>query len=124
MHEGYPSPFEKTVSGYRVKTKEFAGDDPLNQRWVGSDVVLDIYQSGRFFLNVITRQQHEAEIHLEKELVDDARPEMITTVTETRPPYIVNESELSKQVLDREFLTHPVQQGLADCLWFDGHAQE
>ncbi len=85
---------------------------------VEADVMLDLQRVGLCALTVVTKQRYENLI-LTKQVneLNGLDKGIIPEETEdTAMPYVVNEDNITPQLLDDKFLNHTVWKGLADCL--------
>jgi hypothetical protein len=111
-------PIGYTVTDYALLGQERDGQS----RWVGADLAMRIPPVGRFFLNVVTKERYGDEC-IETVLHDIARPERLLIqdgTTESRKPYVLNDSIITEEILKRKFISRTVESDLAASLWYDG----
>jgi|GEM_PF-2302979 len=90
--------------------------------WVGADIEVRIAEVGDFFLTIVTKQwflDEELANTLERLHNPDAffaSDETIGT-QEEKPPYVLNDTELSEDILREKFIGRVVMHDLATSLW-------
>ena len=107
-------PTGRPIDSYTVKGKEFDQD-----RWVGADVLIVVQKVGPFLLNIVTKDAYRNQA-VERAVLEpqELSAEMFAVKPEFRDPYVVNDPELSDEVLKR-LLSRPVSGSLAAALWHD-----
>ncbi len=107
-------PMGHVITGFAVLGEERDCDG----RWVGADVAVGIARIGQFFLNMSTLGHHDNEL-LEEFLQSREDPEgaLAAAYIETKPSFVVNDPELTQDVLDRELGNRKVDAGLAGTMW-------
>lgn len=117
------SPHSSELIGRRVAEFEVLGKEHDGvKRWVGADMELIIPPLGRFFMNIVTKAQYASE-QLAETFADVDSPEQIFAAdddVERRDPFVLNDEEITDEVLHRKFDNRVVEQDLADCLWYQG----
>ena len=117
-----PDPIGHVISGFEV------GDVEVNNelRWKGAEMTLMVEKIGRFSLYVVTKD-HFVEEKLRKTFDDIERPEMVfrgLTYEEEKPPFVLNDEEISDDVLHRKFDKRIVEKDLARSLYYLGPVQQ
>ncbi len=110
------NPLGHIVTGYEIVNRGTDGEG----RWVDADLHLSVNGLGQFFVNVLTKQHYLNE-RLEKTLEETDRPEGLLrdpSELERKPPFVLNDEEITDEVLERKFRGRRVEEDLAASLWF------
>ncbi len=118
--ENFIDPLHQRITGFEVRGHE----RDTNEHWVGADLQL-IINRGRFFVNIVTKA-HFANEHLRDTLAMPNDPSELTesTAIETKPPFVINDVEITDEVMERKFKNRIVEEDLAASLWYEGPVEE
>jgi len=116
--ESKVSPLGRPIDSFRVIGDEVDGET----NWVGADMLLRVRGAGNFLLTVVTKQRYldekleeslDTEAALEKLLHEGIGP------TEVAPaPFVLNDSVITQDLLDRKFNGRIVEEDLAPSLYY------
>lgn len=121
MTESIPSPVGHTISTYELLGIE----RNQQQKWVAADMELVIYPLGRYFVHVVTKQQYQAESMLNALSNADTPDDVIAYSPYDRlEPFVLNDGEISRDILDRKFTNRVVEEDLAVSLQYSGSVEE
>lgn len=115
MTKEFSSPIGHIVEDFTVLGDEFDGD----RKRVGVDMELRIRGAGSFFINVVTKD-HFADEKLADAFRTVDQPNLLMSdgdSSETKPPYVLNDHEITEEVLERKFQGRVVEADLASSLW-------
>ncbi len=114
--ENLPSTLGHSIESFEIMGQERDGD----ARWVGAEMVVRVSTLGGYFLDVITKE-HFASEKLKKALdVAADLEEMLTAdddAPQLPPPYVLNDEELTDEILHRKFLGRVIEADLAASLY-------
>lgn len=119
--DGYsPDPIGHSIESFAVIGEEFDG----TKKWVGADVVVDVPSCGNFFLRIVTKEHY-----IDEKLRDTLSTEWMNEPVddkpiEQRPPYVLNDKELSDTVLTSKFVGRVIEADLAAALWYNNSAED
>jgi len=114
--EGDPAPIGLRTEGFVVLGQEWDGE----RRWVGANLSLAVPPVGIFMVRVVTKLQFGSE-EIDRLRYDLDNPEeLLEPRAETRPPFVLNDNEITEEVLGLKFGHREITKDLADCLWYDG----
>jgi hypothetical protein len=115
-------PLGHIIDGYQVLGRELDGE----RRWVGADLLLDVHTIGRFLLNVATKDHYVNECLRrsvdELEELEKLLAEPSVAIPEEKSPFVLNDKEITEEVLSRTFNQRVVQTDLLDSLFYAGPA--
>lgn len=117
LEAGEPSPVGRRVIAYHVLGEERDGEG----QWVGADMLVDVYPAGRFFLNIVTKQ-HFANERIDRVFSDAEHPEdlLIEDESESKTPFVLNDVEITDNILEQKFTDRVVAEDLAVSMWYEG----
>ena len=127
----YLTPLGCTIKDYQVLAKEA----PFG-KWLGADLLLRVPPVGRFFVNVVTAGHFENDIVQgtmdevragEKDLyLEDVEAILnLTSERKTSRPFILNDEEITDEVLDTKFVDRVVARDLgAAMVYFDSYPED
>lgn len=110
-------PVGQTIDEVMIRTEE--RDNAGN--WVGADLSLTIVAPpARYVVRVVTKEHFVAE-HIEAAFgVDEAIEDVLNGLQGDvfeRPPYVLNDSVLSEEVIRSKFVGRTILSDLAACLY-------
>ncbi len=107
-----------TPIGHRIASYEVLGEE-RNQNDVlhGVDLACYVPPLGHYSLSVVTKL-HFADQNLEQALqrIRELEPEDFSEATEVHHPFVVNDVEITPDVLRNKFLGRVVAEDLAACM--------
>lgn len=118
MGETNTNPVGRKVDRFQVIGEEFDGE----RRRVGADMLLDVKPIGRFFLRIATKEHYVNDM-LETKLSNEDLEKLLTdnqSLGEERLPYVLNDQEITNEILQRKFQDRIVEEDLAATLWYQG----
>lgn len=110
----------RTVSSYQIHGEE----RNVNGNWIGADLLLEVPPVGRFLVNVVTKNNFLNE-GINRVLGDVGQPEQLLKTEEQdsgieRPPFVLNDLEITDELLVRKFGNRIIEADLAASLWYEG----
>lgn len=110
------SPIGHEIAAFTVVGIERDGSN----RWIGADVLLDVMEVGPFVVHVLTKQAYVDEQvlrsmseveQLEAEDFEDRER------SSTQDPFLLNDAEITEEVLQEKFQGRVIRRDLAVSLW-------
>ena len=122
MNKERIDPVGGVVKSFEVRGQEVDG----HNRWVGADLMVCVQPLGRYLLRIVTKDQFGMEQIQDAQLPEaDNIVEMLEAYNEeddkpeSRPPFVLNDSEITEDVLVKKFTDRQVEPDLAASLFFE-----
>lgn len=109
-------PERDVVGGVVVDYAVLGKEVDSTGRWIGADIELVVHPVGRFLLNIVTKARFLDEA-LETHFEDVSDPHRAYEHVEEKPPFVLNDKEITDEVLERKFRDRVVEKDLATSLW-------
>lgn len=111
------NPIGLTIAGYQIR----AVSRDAENRWIGAGLALQIPPEGTFFLEIVTKWAY-ARDEVEEVLENIENPAELLRDPPTggvKEPFVLNDAEITEEILDRKFRGRFVEADLAASLWYE-----
>ena len=112
-------PKQERALGHSIDYYEVIGEErDLSKRLVGVDMHLAVNEIGRFFLHVITKENFMIK-NIQETFDERDHPEdlLLEQTGDSKLPFVVNDLELSDEILEKKFQGRIIEHDLAAALW-------
>lgn len=108
-------PTGHAIVGFRVEGQE----QDAHGNWVGADLTLRVKDAGNYLVHIVTKKEY-AQQTLEQTYGDLDQPERLldNENTEFRPPFVVNDAQLTTDIILTKFGHRVVAKDLAESMFY------